>query len=213
MIGEVNVIEGLSWRYATKKFNADKKVSSEDLTVLKEAVRLSASSYGLQPYSVYVIEDNATRERLKEASFGQSQITDASHLFVFCNKLDVDKAYVKEYIDDVSKIRRVDRTNLEGFENVINKQLASLSDDVVKNWTAKQAYIALGSLLIACGEMQIDACPMEGFEAKKYDEIIGLKEKGLTAAVIAAVGYRSNEDPLQHAAKVRKDDESLFVNI
>lgn len=213
MISEVNIIEGLSWRYATKKFDPEREVSDEDLKVLKEAIRLSASSYGLQPYTVLVIKDASLRKKLREVSMNQPQITDSSYLFVFCNKLEIDKDYVKEYIDGVSHVRNVERGNLNGFEDVINGQMASFSPEQMKHWTAKQAYIALGTLLVACGEMEIDACPMEGFDSKAYDEILGLKEKGLTAAALTAIGYRSEEDIFKDAAKVRKDDETLFVNI
>ena len=173
------VLEHRTWRYATKKFDATKKVSNQDLETLMEAARLSASSYGLQPYHFFVISDPEIREQLKPASWGQSQITDASHIIVFANATDF------------------------GEELVEHKS----------NWTARQAYIAFGNLMQAAAELKIDTCPMEGFESKKYNEILGLEDKNLNAAVVLAVGYRSEEDETQHYAKVRKSTEELFTLI
>lgn len=208
----MNIIEGLSWRYATKKFDSNKKLADSDLKLLKEAIRLSASSYGLQPYTVLVIKDAELREKLKPAAYNQPQITDASHLFVFCYKTDMDESYVKSYIDDIAQIRKIDRAGLEGFENVMLDKVKNTSKESLGVWNSRQTYIALGTLLAACGEMQIDACPMEGFDAKQFNEILGLEEKGLSAVALTTVGYRSIEDKLQNMAKVRKDYETLFIN-
>ena len=207
------IIESLNWRYATKKFDPSAKVSAEDLNTLKEAIRLSASSYGMQPYEVFVIEDPEIRRQLKEASWGQPQITDASHLIVFASKTDVTAKDTEAYMNNISKTRNIPVESLSGFRNMINNSVISLPQEVKSTWAAKQAYIALGNLLASAAQLQIDACPMEGFDAEGYNKILGLKEKGLNAAVIATIGYRSSEDEMQHLPKVRKPSEELFTSI
>lgn len=207
------LIESLNWRYATKKFDPSRKVTSEDLKTLKEAIRLSASSYGLQPYEVLVIEDPEIRKQLKEASWGQTQITDASHLIVFANKTNVTAKDTEAYMNNISKTRNIPVENLSGFSDMINNTVISLPQEAKHTWTAKQTYIALGSLLAAAAELRIDACPMEGFDPEGYNRILGLDEKGLNASVIATIGYRAQEDDTQHYAKVRRPAEELFTTI
>ncbi len=209
----MGLIENLKWRYATKKFDATRKVSAEDLEKIKEAVQLSASSYGLQLYKILVIEDAATREKLQPASWGQSQIVDASHLVVFCNYSKVDGEHIDEYVNLKSSTQGIDAESLKGYGDFIKGKMSDLSDEQQNNWTARQTYIALGNLLAACAELKVDACPMEGFEPAMYDEILGLSEKGLNAAVIATIGYRSDEDQTQHGKKVRKSMDDLFEMI
>ena len=209
----MKLIENLQWRYATKKFDATKKVSQEDLENIKEAIRLSASSYGLQLYKVLVIEDPDIRKALREASWGQPQITDASHLFVFCNYASVQEADVDAYLELKADTQGIDIKSLQGYGDFMKDKLVSLSPEVQKNWTVRQTYIALGNLLAACAELRIDSCPMEGFDPVQYDEILGLKEKGLTTAVVASIGYRSEEDQTQDLPKVRKSANVLFESV
>ena len=206
----MKLIDHLQWRYATKKFDPKKKIRREDLEQIKEAVRLSASSYGLQLYKVLIIEDEATPKALREASWGQPQITDASHLFVFCNRTSVTDKDIDAYLELKANTQDLDPSGLQGYGNFMKEKLGSLTEEQQGVWTSKQVYIALGNLLAACGEMQIDSCPMEGFDPAQYDEILGLKEKGLSSAVVAAVGYRAKEDATQHLPKVRKPFEQLF---
>lgn len=208
-----SVIEHRTWRYATKKFDATKKVSEQDLETLLEATRLSASSYGLQPYHVFVISDQEVREQLKPASWGQSQITDASHLIVFANTKDFGEELVDDYLANVSETRNIPSEGLKGYSDFMKSKLMDLSEELKNQWTAKQAYIAFGNLMQAAAELKIDTCPMEGFEPEKYNEILGLDEKNLNAAVVLAIGYRSEEDATQHLPKVRKSKEELFTLI
>ena len=209
----MNLIKSLEWRYATKRFDTSKKIKQSDLEILKESVRLSASSYGLQFYKVLIIENQEIKEKLKVASYNQNQITESSHLFIFCQFINLEDKQVADYIQLVASTQNININNLEGYSELIKGSIAAKSKEEQEIWTAKQTYIALGNLLAAAGELQIDTCPMEGFEADKYDEILGLKEKGLKASVIAAVGYRSQEDKTQFAKKVRKSKEDLFVTI
>jgi nitroreductase len=207
------LLDNLNWRYATKKFDATKKISSEDLNTLKEAVRLSASSYGLQPYKVIIVENPEIREKLKAAAYGQTQITDASHLFIFANDLNAGPESVDAYIKNISETRNLPTDALAGFSDMMKGTIANLSQEAKNIWTAKQTYIALGTLLSAAAELKIDTTPMEGFNPASFNEILGFDKLGLNASVIATVGYRHNEDDTQHYKKVRKSHENLFITI
>jgi len=207
------LLDNLNWRYATKKYDAAKKISTTDLNTLKEAVRLSASSYGLQPYKVVIVENPELREQLKGAAYGQTQITDASHLFIFANDLNLDAKSVEAYINNISETRGVPAEALGGFSDMMNGVIGSLSNDAKNNWTAKQTYIALGNLLSSAAELRIDATPMEGFNPAAFNEILGFDKLGLNASVIATIGYRHEEDEAQHYKKVRKSQEDLFITL
>lgn len=210
---EKSILENRTWRYATKKFDSSKKVSEEDFNLLMESVRLSASSYGLQPYKVLVISNKDIREKLKPVSWGQSQITDASHLIVLANQIDFGSELVDDYISNVAETRNISLDGLKQYGDFMKSKLIELPAEHKAIWTSKQVYIALGNLMQAAAELKIDTCPMEGFDAEKYDEILGLTAKGLTAAVVLPIGYRSEEDETQHYAKVRKSKEDFFTHI
>ncbi|MGY8914914.1 MAG: NAD(P)H-dependent oxidoreductase [Flavobacteriales bacterium] len=206
-------IDSLNWRYATKKFDASKKVSKEDLDSLLEATALSASSFGLQPYQILVVENAEIRSKLRPAAWDQSQITDASHLIVLANQNSFGAELVEEYVDNVSETRGVPAEGLKAYADFMKSKLVPLSEDAKAVWTAKQTYIALGNLLSAAAINKIDACPMEGFDAEQFNDILGLTEKGLNTSVLVAVGYRSEEDETQHYKKVRKSKENLITLI
>ncbi|CAM3456608.1 NAD(P)H-dependent oxidoreductase [Flavobacterium chungbukense] len=207
------ILENLNWRYATKKFDATKKISDADLNTLKEAVRLAASSYGLQPFKVVVVENPEIREQLKAAAYGQTQITDASQLFIFANDLNAGPESVSAYIKNISETRGLPTEALGGFADMMNNVISNLSQENKNIWTAKQTYIALGTLLAAAAELKIDATPMEGFNPAQFNEILGFDKLGLNASVIATVGYRHDEDDTQHYKKVRKSQEELFITL
>lgn len=202
---KVNVIERLTnFRYATKKFDSSKKLTDDQVNNILTALNLSASSYGLQPYKFILVNDPETREKLKAAAYGQTQVTDASHLIVFAHKTSMDHGFIEKYIDNIASTRALPREVLTGFEDVMKGTANNLSEDAAGYWNARQTYIALGNLLTYCAVEGIDACPMEGFDGNAFDEILGLKEKGLHAVVIAPVGFRSEADEMQHAKKVRR---------
>lgn len=209
----MDLVKNLNWRYATKNFDIIKKVSVKDLNSIKEAVRLSASSYGLQAYKVLIIQDEAIRKQLRAVAWDQPQITDSSHLFVFCNYNTVSEDMIDDYMKLVAEIKGIDVSLLDGFKGMLMGSISSKSVEDVKAWTSKQTYIALANLLVAAAELKIDACPMEGFDADKFNEILGLKEKGLSASVIGAIGYRSDEDQSQFSPKVRKSLATLYDEI
>jgi len=209
----MELIKNLKWRYATKQFDPSKKVSQENLDKLKKAVQLSVSSYGLQLYKVLIVENRAIRERLKEASWGQNQITDASHLFVFCNYTNVKDKDVDHYIELSARTQNIKIDVLNGYGDFMKEKINDMESNEQQHWTKRQTYLALANLLNACAESKIDACPMEGFEAEKYNDILGLADKGLSAAVIATVGYRSQNDTSQFRKKVRKPLSELFEEL
>lgn len=206
----MKLLEDLNWRYAAKKMDTEKKVSEEDIEKVKEVIRLSASSYGLQPFTVLDIRDKAVREKLKPHSWGQSQITDASHLFVFCNQVAVTNDHIGAFMKLKAEITGAPLSALAGYGDFVINKLKEKSKAELVSWTAKQAYIALGSAMVACAELRIDSTPMEGFDAREFDRELGLAEQGLTAAVVLAIGYRSTEDSYQPSKKVRKPIDDLF---
>lgn len=209
----MSLTEKLQWRAAIKQFDKSKKLTAEQLDSLLTAIQLAPSSLGLQGYKVIVVEDEATRAKLREAAHGQAQLTDASHVIVFAAETNVDEAFGKNYIDLVAKTRGIDREHLAGFEGMVLGAINGQPADQKLIWLHKQAYIALGVLLTAAAEHGIDATPMEGFDNAKFDEILGLKEKGLTSTVIAPVGFRSEEDGYSKMAKVRRPKEELFIHV
>jgi nitroreductase/dihydropteridine reductase len=209
----MSLIDKLNWRYATKKFDATKKLSDEQLAALLDAVQLAPSGAGLQPYRIIVVKDEAVKEQLREAARGQQQLTTASHIIVFAAEKTLDSSYVKNYIDRIAETRNVQRANLEGFETSINNHLNTMSTEGKTTSNHKQSYIALGVLVSAAAELGIDACPMEGFDAAKFDEILGLEKLGLTTSVIAPIGFRAEDDMLSKATKVRKPKAELFIHI
>lgn len=209
----MQLIENLKWRYATKKFDPTRKVPAEDLEKIKKAVQLSVSSYGLQLYKVLIIEDQELRKKLKPASWGQDQITDSSHLIVFCSYAEVKDYHVDEFLERKGETQQLNMQNLIEYGNFMKNKINEKSDIEKAHWTARQTYLALGNLLAACAELKIDACPMEGFEPDQYSKILGLEEQGLNASVIAAIGYRTANDQRQFANKVRKPEHKLFEKI
>ncbi|MBU2493151.1 MAG: NAD(P)H-dependent oxidoreductase [Bacteroidetes bacterium] len=209
----MKLINDLKWRYATKQFDKTKKIPDEEMKKLMEVVRLSPSSYGLQLYKVLIIEDSEIREKLKAASWNQNQITDSSALIVFCNYKDVNESHIDDFIRLKCETENQDFNKLKGYSDFMKSKVSGMTKPEKDNWTKRQTYIALGFLLTACAELKIDACPMEGFEKNKYDEILRLSEQNLSASVIASIGYRSQSDNLQFLPKVRKSIDELFETV
>ncbi|WP_394747540.1 NAD(P)H-dependent oxidoreductase [Spongiimicrobium salis] len=209
----MKLIENLKWRYATKQYDSSKKVNSEDIEKIKEAIQLSATSYGLQLFKVLIVEDPVIREKLKPVSWGQPQITDASHLFVFCGYNDITDEDVEAYINLKAQIQGVQVADLKDASDFMKMKMKEKSAEEKPLWTAKQTYIALSNALNACAELQLDSTPIEGFDPEAYSEILNLKDKGLNASVVLAIGYRSEEDHTQNAKKIRKPLEAIFEKI
>lgn len=208
-------IESLNWRYAVKKYDPTRKVSDLDIEKLKEAVQLSVSSMGLQPYKVIIVEDQAVKEKLADAFSGNNKnlAVAASHIFIFANEVNVNEAHIDSYIENIAETRGIAKEDVSGFEASIKGYISSLTEEQKNNWTAKQAYIAMSGLINAAAVLRIDTTPMEGFNAAGVNEILKLEEKGLNAAVIATVGYRADDDASQNLKKVRKPENELFITI
>jgi nitroreductase len=209
----MQLIESLQWRYATKRFDPERKVSEEDLIKLRQAVALSASSFGLQPYRIVIVDEPETKRQLREVSYDQPQLTEASHVFVLAAKADMSSDYVEDYVRRIASTRGQEYDEVKGYGDYMKGSIGARSADFIQNWNKRQVYIALGTLLAAAAELRIDSCPMEGFQAEAYDRILGLAEMGLTATVILPVGYRSAEDATAGHKKVRLPEEELFVAV
>lgn len=209
----MELLKNLQWRYATKKFDPNKKVTDIDIEKLKQVVQLSVSSYGLQLYKILIVTDKEIRRKLLPVSWGQSQIVDASHLFVFCSYTEVKDKDIDNFISQTATTRNLEVAQLKGYGDFIKSKLNEKSESELSSWLKSQTYLALSSLLNACAELKIDACPMEGFDPIAYNKILDLDSKGLSASLVAPIGFRHIEDGTQELAKVRKPLELLFDEI
>jgi nitroreductase len=199
-----SLLQQLNWRYATKKFDPTKKISAADWAVLEEALVLSASSYGLQPWKFIVVTDPALKARLRPASWNQSQVEDCSHHVVFAAQEDVTEADVDRFIARVAEVRGVSMESLAGYRGFMVGDLVQGPRHArIQEWAARQAYIAMGTLLTSAALLGIDACPFEGIEPEKYDEILGLKGTGYATVAACPMGYRATDDKYATAPKVR----------
>ncbi len=209
----MKLVKNLKWRYATKKYDTTKKVSQHHIDYIKEAVQLTASSYGMQPYKILEITNPELREELRPLAWNQAPITDASHLFIFCNKVTVDEDDIEAMMQLRVEKNPDDKERITNYGKTVKRNLSVKSPEVLFHWSAKQTYMALSTALSACAELQIDSTPMEGFDADPINEKLGLKEEGWNAAVLLAVGYRHEDDVAQHAEKVRKPMGVMFEEL
>src|SRR6266446_673216 len=213
-INSQQLLDRLNWRYATKQFDPNRKISAQDWTALEDALLLTPSSGGLQPWKFIVVTDPAVRTKLSPASYGQPQITNASHLVVFAAKKNFNEADVDAFISRAAATRGVSIESLAPFRDMLVGGIVRAMDEQARDaWARNQAYIALGNLLTSAALLGIDACPMEGFDRAQYDKILGLRDEGYGSAVIATLGYRASTDKNAEAAKVRFPKEQIFTHI
>lgn len=204
----------LHWRYATKQFDPSLKIDVRTWSALEEALTLSASSGGIQPWAFVVVTDPQIRAKLAPASFGQPQITTASHLVVFAARTDVTAADVDSHIARCAEVQRVSIESLKAFrDGMVGAVVNSMDAAQRRTWAIKQTGIALGNFLAAVAMIGVDACPMEGFIPPQYDEILGLTAKGYTSSSVCAVGYRSASDPYATLPKVRYSMERVIIRV
>jgi nitroreductase / dihydropteridine reductase len=209
----MKLIDALNWRYATKRMNG-KKVPAEQLDAVLEATRLSASSMGLQPYTILVVENEELKKKIQPAAYNQPQITEASHLLVFAAWENVTEAHVNTYINDIIETRGVAPETLDAFKASLMGIVNGRTPEQKYEWAARQAYIAFGTAIAAAAVEQVDATPMEGFNPAAVDEILGLKEKGLRSVTILALGYRDAEkDFMVNQKKVRRSKDELILKV
>jgi nitroreductase len=213
-INSKQLLGQLNWRYATKQFDPNRKIGDQDWATIEQALLLTPSSGGLQPWKFIVVTEPAVRAKLLPVSYGQAQITDASHLVVFAAKKNFSAADVDAYIRHTAATRGVPVESLAGYRDILVGGIVKGMDESARDaWARNQAYIALGNLLTSAALLGIDACPMEGFDRAQYDEILGLKAQGLASAVIATVGYRASTDKYANAPKVRFSKEQVFAHV
>lgn len=209
----MNIIDSLKWRYATKKFDDTKYISDAKIEVLKQAFNLTATSYGLQPVKLIVIKNKTLQQELVQHSMNQQQVAQASHILVFCTVDTIDEAYVKSYFKRIKDIRNTPDEILNPFKEFLIEDFNTKAVDDIQLWATKQAYLAMGNLLTVCAIEEIDACPMEGFEPKVYDEILGLKTKGLNSVLVMPIGYRADDDLFSTLKKVRKEIADSVIEL
>ncbi|MDT0688229.1 NAD(P)H-dependent oxidoreductase [Salegentibacter sp. F188] len=206
-------IKALEWRYATKKFDSEKVLPSEKIDILKRAFNLTATSYGLQPIKMVVVENKEIQEKLKGYSMNQQQISTASHILIICIEKEVGPDFIENYFTRVKSIRKTPDEILSPFKEFLVKDFSSKPYNEIALWSVNQAYLALGTLLTVCATEEIDACPMEGFEPEKYDEFLKLEEHNLKSVLVLPVGYRAKDDEFSGFKKVRRPLEDVIIEI
>jgi len=209
----MSIIENLKWRYATQQFDTSKTISDADLNTILEAGNLTATAYGLQPFTLVVVKDEAKKAALVEPAYGQAHFAHNSALILLAVRTDLDEAYITEYVERTAKTRGLDVTMLDGFKNMMIGDLTNRTPEARIAFAKEQAYIALGTMMATASELRIDNHAMSGFNADAFDEILGLKAHNLHATVCLALGYRAADDAWQHYAKVRKDLKDIVVTI
>ena len=210
MVDAKLVIEKLSARYAVKKFDATKKIADATWSAIEESLRLTPSSFGLQPWKFIVVRNAELRETLQGHSWNQNQITTASHLVVLAAKKNVTPADVQEYIAAISETRGVPAEALNQYRDMMLGFISQLDSTSMSAWTAKQAYIALGFVLETAALLDVDSCPMEGFDKATYNELLGLNNTDYTATVVCTLGYRAADDGTAAAKKVRYSHDRVI---
>ncbi|MGK6342275.1 NAD(P)H-dependent oxidoreductase [Chryseobacterium sp. DT-3] len=205
----MNYLEALSRRYSVKKFN-HQIIPQDTLHNILESGKLSASSLGLQPYKVLVVESQEMKQKLIPAFYNPSQISTCSHLIVIISKKTIEESYIHGYFNHISEVRETPVEKLDLFRKSINQHITQKTQDEIFNWAEKQSYIVLANLMYAAAIENIDSCPMEGFRQDVIEDILNINPETEKVTVTLALGYRSEEDHFQHMKKVRKPNEKLF---
>ena len=210
---ESKVLTQLNWRYACKKFDQQKRLSMDQLAVVKEAFNLTATSYGLQPLKMVMVQRQELKEKLVEATMNQQQVVQCSQVLVICIENILDKDFIDGYFDLIRNVRQTAENILAPFQAHMVKELGDMTQQQRIQWMTKQAYIALGNVLAACAMEGIDACPMEGFYPDQYVTILGLNELGLTPVLVVPIGYRAQDDAFASFAKVRRGIDQVVITL
>lgn len=207
----MQLLEALNWRYAVKRMN-NGKVPQEQVERILEAVRLSPSAYGLQPYTVFHIEDEVLKAKIRKAALDKPQITECSHLLVFASWDNVTMEHVNNYLNFVSDVRNVSIDKLDKLSSHIIEFVESRTQQEKYEWAVRQTYLTLGTAIVAAALEKVDSIPIEGFLPDEVDNILNLHEKGLRSVALLALGYRDEEnDLLARAKKVRRPIEKLII--
>jgi nitroreductase len=204
------ILESLSWRYATKKFDSSKRIPSKLWTALESSLVLTPSSYGLQPWGFVVVDSPALRRELRAAAYGQAQVEDASHLVVMCSRDPFRIEDVDAHIARISELRSTDPSAHAGFRTMAETKLLGGNVDVAR-WADEQVHIALGQLMLSAALLGIDTCALGGIDPAGFDAVLGLRAKGLRTVVACAVGYRLDTDKYATLPKVRFASERVIL--
>ncbi|TJY33482.1 NAD(P)H-dependent oxidoreductase [Pontimicrobium aquaticum] len=208
----MDIIESLKWRYATKKFDSEAIISDEKIDVIKQAFNLTASSYGMQPVTLLFIKDKDIQQALVKHTKNQQQVAQASHVLVFC-VTKITKESIVEYFNRVKEVRDTPNDILQPFKEYLIDSFSEMTIEEIEHYCNKQAYLAMGNLLTVCAIEGVDACPMEGFDPKGYDEFLSLNEKGLKSVLVMPIGYRAKDDMFADFKKVRKKITDSVIEI
>ncbi|MDB9850562.1 NAD(P)H-dependent oxidoreductase [Flavobacteriaceae bacterium] len=208
-----NILDALEWRYAVKKFDDKASLTEQQILEVKKVFNLSASSYGLQPYKMIVVQNPELKEKLVPASFGQQQISQSAAILVFAVRTDFGMDYIDQFFKDMSTKRQIPLENLEGYKNFIKVSFANKSEDEISSWATKQVYLTMGHMLASLAALQIDACPMEGLDPQAYDKILDLDAKQLKTIIAMPIGVRAPDDASATALKVRKDLSDIIIDL
>ncbi len=203
----------MKWRYAVNKFDTTKKLTNEQLNDLLETVILSPSSFGLQPWKFVLVTNPEVRAKLQTAGYNQTKISESSHLVVFAVPNNMDEAYADAYIKSVSDVRGIPVEGLKSYADMIKGAINGRTPEQRTEWATRQVYIALGVLVESGALMGIDVAPMEGFDAKQFDEILGLDKMNLETKVIASIGFRDLSDPSASYKKVRWSKDEVVIEV
>jgi len=208
-----NILDALEWRYAVKKFDDKASLTEQQILEVKKVFNLSASSYGLQPYKMIVVQNPELKEKLVPASFGQQQISQSAAILVFAVRTDFGMDYIDQFFKDMSTKRQIPLENLEGYKNFMKGSFANKSEDEISSWATKQVYLTMGHMLASLAALQIDTCPMEGLDPQAYDKILDLEAKQLKTIVAMPIGVRAPDDTSATALKVRKDLSDIIIDL
>lgn len=203
----------LQWRYATKVFDNEKKISPDIWSSLEESMILTPSSFGLQPWQFITITCQKTKQDLLEHSWHQRQVTDCSHLVILCARDGMNQEDIDKWLDQLASMRGVSRESLEGYAGMMNGFFGNMDREKTLAWAKNQVYIALGQLMMSAAVLNLDACPMEGIIPAEYDRILGLENSGFSTTVACAMGYRSSDDKYAELAKVRYSANEILKTV
>ncbi|WP_019038388.1 NAD(P)H-dependent oxidoreductase [Psychroflexus tropicus] len=205
------MINALEWRYATKKFDDERKIDSTKIELIKKAFNLTPTSYGLQPLRLVIVKEQSIKDRLFKHSYNQIQVKSASHVLIICIENTIDAEFINHNFELQKEIRDVNDETVKPFKEFLLKDFGNKSEQHIHNWAINQAYLALGNLLTVCASEKIDACPMEGFDPKAYDDILKLNDKGISSALVLPIGYRAKDDKFADFKKVRRPQEETII--
>lgn len=206
------ILHQLQWRYATKRFDAQRRIPADDWAVLEQSLVLTPSSFGLQPWRFYVVTDTDSKAKLPAISWNQSQVNDASHVVVMALRDRLSEIDIDRYIERICEVRGGNPDALVGFRKMMIASLLGVHEGFdINHWATNQVYIALGQFMATAALMGIDTCPMEGILRDKYDELLGIKKDGYATSVVCVAGYRAIDDKYAATPKVRFATEHVVV--